>query len=408
MPGYKKTYIPRPLYINRVKPYIDKDIIKVITGQRRVGKSYMLFQLMDEIREMHSNAAIIYINKELNDYEFIKNDKDLLAYIEKEKRTESPVFIFIDEVQDIVNFEKALRSLQATGNYNIFCTGSNANLLSGELASFLSGRYVEIKIYSLTYPEFLRFHNLQEDTSSLIKYLKYGGLPYLINLELEDDIVYDYLKNIYAAILFKDVVKRHNIRNVNFLEKLIRYIADNTGSIVSAKKISDFLKSQHVNISTQVILNYLSYLTEAFFIFKVERADLKGKRIFEIGEKYYFEDLGLRHSIAGYRPNDINKILENAVYQHLAVSGYQITVGQLENQEIDFVCEKPGGDKIYVQVAYQLPDEKARMREFGNLEQISDNYPKYVVSMDELLSKSDYKGIKHLHIQYFIKDTLSV
>ena len=408
MPGYKNAYIPRPLYINRVKPYIDKDIIKVITGQRRVGKSYMLFQLMDEIREMHSNAEIIYINKELNEYEFINDDKDLLAYIEKEKRTESPVFIFIDEVQDIVNFEKALRSLQAKGNYNIFCTGSNANLLSGELASFLSGRYVEIKIYSLTYSEFLMFHNLKDDTSSLIKYLKYGGLPYLINLELKDDIVYDYLKNIYAAILFKDVVKRHNIRNVNFLEKLIRYIADNTGSIVSAKKISDFLKSQHVNISTQVVLNYLSYLAEAFFIFKVERAELKGKRIFEIGEKYYFEDLGLRHSIAGYRPNDINKILENSVYQHLAVSGYQINVGQIENQEIDFVCEKSGGEKIYVQVAYQLPDEKAIMREFGNLEQIRDNYPKYVVSMDEMFSKSDYKGIKHLHLKDFFKDTLNV
>ncbi len=398
----RQYYIKRPLYLEKIKPYIDKDIIKVLTGQRRVGKSYMLYQIMDEIAKMHDNPAMIYINKEMYEFDFIHNHKDLIEYIIQKEQKGVTNFIFIDEVQDIENFEKALRSLQAKPHFNIFCTGSNAKLLSGELATFLSGRYIEIKIYSLSYNEFVRFHELEDNNQTFIQYLKYGGLPYLINLELKKTIVYDYLKNIYAAILFKDVVKRHSIRNINFLENLIKYLADNTGSLVSSKKISDFLKSQQINISPQVVMNYLSYLEQAFFIFKVVRSDLKGKKIFEIGEKYYFEDLGLRHSILGYRTEDINKILENTIYQHLAIAGYQITVGKLADKEVDFVCEKPGGNKMYVQVAYQLPDEKALKREFGNLAEIKDNYSKYVVSMDEMLSETDYKGIKHIHIKDFI------
>jgi hypothetical protein len=401
MKNYTKKYIERPLYLKRIKPFIDKDVIKVLTGQRRVGKSYMLFQIMDEIRKNHTNPEILYINKELHDFDFIQTDQDLIQFISNTKKKEEPCYIFIDEVQEIIHFEKALRSLQASGN-NIFCTGSNANLLSGELATYLSGRYVELKIYGLSYREFLKFHSFKDSISAFSKYLKFGGLPYLVNLELKEDIVFDYLKNIYAAILFKDVVKRHNIRNVHFLEKLVHYLADNTGSLVSAKKISDFLKSQKTQISPQVVLNYLSYLEQAFFIFKVMRSDVKGKKIFEIGEKYYFEDLGLRHSVLGYRPDDINKILENIVFQHLVIAGFKVTVGQMANREIDFVCEKPGGEKIYVQVAYQLPDDKTREREFGNLEQIKDNYPKYVVSMDELLTGSNHKGIKHMHVKEFI------
>ena len=319
---FKQEYIKRPIYLDLVKPYIDKDIIKVLIGQRRVGKSYMLFQIMDEIISLHKNPNIIYINKELDDFEHLKNNKDLLDYITSKEKGLDKKYIFIDEVQDIEDFEKALRSLQAKGGYDIYCTGSNAKLLSGELATYLSGRYIEVKVYSLSFSEFIEFHKLNNDKDSLIKFFKYGGLPYLINLELDDHIVYDYLKNIYAAILFKDIVKRYNVRNINFLENLVRYVADNTGSLVSSKKISDFLKSQRIKISPQLVLDYLSHLESAFFIFKALRADIAGKKIFEIGEKYYFEDLGLRHSIIGYKANDINKIIENAVYQHLKISGY--------------------------------------------------------------------------------------
>jgi predicted AAA+ superfamily ATPase len=403
MTGFKKEYIKRPVYLERIKPYIDKDIIKVLIGQRRVGKSYMLLQVMDEIRSINDNPQIIYINKELDDFDSIHGSRDLLEYIKNKEVGSGKKYIFIDEVQDIEDFEKALRSLQAKGEYDIYCTGSNAKLLSGELATYLSGRYVEIKVYSLSYSEFIDFHKLSNNQESFIKFLKYGGLPYLINLELDDHIVYDYLKNIYAAILFKDVVKRHNVRNIHFLENLVRYLADNTGSLVSSKKISDFLKSQKINISPQLVLDYISYLESAFFIFRVLRADISGKKIFEIGEKYYFEDLGLRHSIAGYKANDINKIIENAVYQHLSISGYVIHIGKSGDKEIDFICEK-SGKKIYVQVSYLLQDEKTINREFGNLLAIKDNYPKYVVSMDELMSGTDFKGIEHIHIRDFISE----
>jgi len=400
---FKQEYIKRPTYLNLVKPYIDKDIIKVIIGQRRVGKSYMLFQIMDEIISLHENPNIIYINKELYDFENIHNHNDLLAYIQSNEEKKGKQYIFIDEVQDIEDFEKALRSLQAKGGYDIYCTGSNAKLMSGELATYLSGRYIEIKVYSLSFIEFVEFHKLKNDKDSLIKYFKYGGLPYLINLELAEHIIYDYLKNIYAAILFKDIVKRHNVRNINYLENLVRYVADNTGSLVSSKKISDFLKSQRIQISPQLVLDYLNHLESAFFIFKTSRADIGGKKIFEIGEKYYFEDLGLRHSIIGYKANDINKILENAVYQHLKISGYHVYVGKSGDKEIDFVCDK-SGKKIYVQVTYLLQDEKTINREFGNLLEIKDNYPKYVVSMDDAMSGSDFKGIQHIHILEFLSE----
>lgn len=400
---FKQEYIKRPTYLDLIKPYIDKDIIKVLIGQRRVGKSFMLFQIMDEIMSIHKNPNIIYVNKELHDFENIHNHNDLLDYIESKENKKGKKYIFIDEVQDIEGFEKALRSLQAKGGYDIYCTGSNAKLLSGELATYLSGRYIEIKIYSLSFIEFIEFHKLKNDKDSLIKYFKYGGLPYLINLELNDHIIYDYLKNIYAAILFKDIVKRHNVRNINFLENLVRYVAVNTGSLVSSKKISDFLKSQRIQISPQLVLDYLNHLESAFFIFKALRADIIGKKIFEIGEKYYFEDLGLRHSIIGYKANDINKILENAVYQHLKISGYHVFVGKSGDKEIDFVCEK-SGKKIYVQVTYLLQDEKTVNREFGNLLGIKDNYPKYVVSMDDAMSGSDFKGIEHFHILDFLSE----
>ena len=403
MEEFKRDYIKRSIYLELVKPYIDKDIIKVLVGQRRVGKSYMLFQIMDEIISTRKDANIIYINKELNEFESIINHKDLLDYIISKEKGSNKQYIFIDEIQDIENFEKALRSLQAKGRYDIYCTGSNAKLLSGELATYLSGRYVETKIYSLSFSEFIVFHKLKNDKEALIKFFKYGGLPYLINLELDDHIIYDYLKNIYAAILLKDIVKRHNVRNINFLENLVRYTADNTGSLVSSKKISDFLKAQRIQISPQLVLDYLGYLESAFFIFKVLRADITGKKIFEIGEKYYFEDLGLRHSIIGYKANDINKILENAVYQHLKISGYNISVGKSGDKEIDFICEK-SGKKIYVQVTYLLQDERTINREFGNLLEIKDNYPKFVVSMDEATSGTDFEGIEHVHVQEFISE----
>jgi len=400
-----KSYIKRKIYISKISPFINKDLIKVIVGQRRVGKSCLLFQIMDELKSWGvKKENIVYVNKELHEFDDIKDYRDLLAYIKQKGKSRKKTYLFIDEIQEITQFEKALRSLLAEGKYDIYCTGSNANLLSGELATYLSGRYIEIKIFSLSYQEFLFFHKLKSSKESLLKYIKYGGLPYLVNLELNDAVVYDYLKNIYSTILFKDVVGRHRIRNIDFLERLIDYLADNVGSVVSAKKISDFLKSQKTNISPNVVLNYLSFISEAFFVFKVSRAAISGKKIFEIGEKYYFEDLGLRHSIIDYKQVDIGKVLENLVFLHLKISGFDVKVGKLDNREVDFVCER-AGEKIYVQVAYLITDTTVRDREFGNLLAIKDNYPKMVVSMDEMAG-GKYKGIEHLNIIDFLGELL--
>lgn len=395
-----KNYIKRDTYLSRIRPYIGQDVIKVLVGQRRVGKSYLLFQIMDElVKQGKKRSELIYINKELFEFDEIRTHRDLIRFVEQEWKGKKSA-LFLDEIQDIKDFEKALRHFQASGKYDIYCTGSNANLMSGELATYLSGRYVEREVFSLSYGEFLQFHGLADSQESFLKYLRYGGLPYLIHLELTDDIIFDYLRNIYNTIILKDVVARFGVRNVHFLERLIEYVADNVGSLVSAKKISDFLKSQRTNISPHVVLNYLSHLSSAFLVFRVPRTDINGKKIFEINDKYYFEDLGLRHTVRPYQSGDMNKILENLVYMHLRLSGYAVFVGKHGNKEIDFVAEKEG-KRVYIQIAYLIADEKTRNREFGNLLDISDNYEKMVVSLDDTLS-GDFRGIRHRNIREFL------
>ncbi len=395
-----KPYIERIGYLEQIKPFVQKTLIKVIVGQRRVGKSYFLFQIMDYIRKIASSTCVVYINKEDLNYNFIKDYNDLVQYAEEQKGNASYAYLFIDEVQEIVAFEKALRHFQTQDSWDIYITGSNADLLSGELATYLSGRYIETEIYPLSYVEFIKFHNLIESDTTFNKYLKYGGLPYLINLKLEDNIVFDYLKNIYAAILFKDVVARYNIRNISFLEQLIRYIADNIGRVHSAKRITDFLKSQQIRMNNNTVMDYLSYLTKAFFIFQVKRNDLKGKRILEIGEKYYFGDMGIRHALKRYSDNDISQLLENAVFLHLKTKLYQVHIGKWNDKEIDFVCSK-ANEKIYIQVTLSLSDKKVREREYGNLLSIRDNHKKIVVTADTYTT-TQYEGIETWNIREFL------
>lgn len=397
-----KKYQKRQYYLNKIRPFIGSDLIKVLIGQRRVGKSYILLQLMDEIKTKDKRANIVYINKEQNEYEAIANYHDLITYSEKRIVKGVKNYLFIDEIQDITNFEKALRHLASKKVFDLYCTGSNAKLLSSEIATGLSGRYIEIPIHALSYQEFLLFHKLESDDKTFLQYIRYGGLPFLVNLELRDEVVYGYLQSIYNTIILKDVVARFNIRNINFLNRLLEYIADNIGSLVSAKKISDFLKSQKIQTTPNKILDYLSYLCSSFVIREVNRADIKGKKIFEINEKYYWEDLGLRNSLVGYKADEIGKMLENLVYLHLSKLGFKINVGQLDSREIDFVAEKDGR-KIYIQVAYLINDQTVKDREFGNLLEIPDNYQKIVVSMDKL-SGHDYKGIKHYNVIDFLLD----
>ena len=400
-----KIYKKRQIYIDKIKPFIGKGIIKILTGQRRVGKSYLLFQIMDEIKKIDKNPSIIYINKEDLSFESIKTYKDLYDYIIQKKHTINNNYIFIDEVQEIESYEKAIRDLSSKKGMDFYITGSNASLLSSDLATHLTGRYIEIPVYGLSYQEFIEFHSLTLSDESFLKYIKYGGLPYLIHLELKDEIVHDYLKNIYNTILLRDVVKHFNIRNVNLLERLVEYLARHVGSNITAKKISDFLDTQHINMSPNIILNYLSYLTSAFFIYEAKRSDITGKKLFEINEKYYFEDMGLRNIIVGgYKQPDINQVLENIVYFHLRLHGYVVTVGKLGTKEVDFVCQKEG-KKIYIQVAYLIPNDKVRQREFGNSLEIKDNYEKIVVSTDKFID-GDVEGVHHVNILEFLNTNI--
>ena len=389
-------------YIDRIKPFMQKSVAKVLTGQRRVGKSFLLYQLIEEILAEEPDANIIYVNLEDFTFSSLQTAEDLHSYIISHSKEKVKNYIFIDEIQDIPGFEKVIRSLLLNEDNDIYITGSNAKMLSGELATYLSGRYIEFKIYSLSYSEFLEFHGLTESETSYELYSRYGGLPYLLNLPLEDETVNEYLKSVYSTIVFRDVVSRYKLRNTLFLEKLIQFLSENIGNLFSAKNISDYLKSQHTAISVNQIQSYTEYLNNAFLIHRVERYDLIGKRVFEIGEKYYFENMGIRNIVIGYRITDKAKILENLVYNHLLYKGYDIKVGYYGDKEIDFVGEK-NGEKLYIQVALKIDSDKTAEREFGNLLKIQDNYPKIVITEDTFNGNS-YQGIRHCPIRQFLME----
>ena len=398
------SVINRKSYLDKITPYINKELIKVFVGQRRVGKSYIMRMVSEFIKSQKPNSNIIFIDKELYEFDSIIDYHSLVLHVENNINTSTENYLFIDEIQEIKGFEKALRHFQNKGIIDIYCTGSNADMLSGELASLLSGRYISINVYSLSYIEFLQFHLLVDSDSSMYKYLKWGGLPYLKNLDKKDDVIFDYLSNIITTIVYKDILYRYKVRNVEFFDRLILYISANTGNLITAKKISDYLNSQKVSISTKVVLTYLQYLQNAFLIYKLNRVEVNSKKVFEINDKYFFEDWGLRNALLGLGSFSIPDTLENVVFSHLKQLGYKVSVGVLKGLEIDFVANK-GVDTIYIQVAYMITDEKVIDREFGNLMLIKDNYPKYVVSLDPVIIAS-YKGIKHIHLREFLKKQL--
>lgn len=395
----------RNTYVERISPFIRKSMVKVLVGHRRVGKSYILYQLMERIRQEEPGANIIYINKEDIAFIDIKNCRDLNEYITSHSSDDRMNYIFIDEIQEIQDFRLVVRSLALDANNDIYITGSNSEIFSSDLANELGGRYIEFPIYSLSYMEFLDFHHLDNTDESLEKYIHYGGLPYLIHLPMEEAVVMEYLKSIYSTIILKDVIQRKSIRNTLFLEQLIQFLAGNVGNLFSAKSISDFLKSQKTDISPYVVGEYATALTDAFIVHQVKRYDIVGKKLFERGEKYYFENLGIRNVIAGYKLQDRGMRLENLVYNHLLYSGYQIRIGTMGSEEIDFVCQR-NGEVLYVQVAIELSSRATIEREFGNLLKIKDNYPKVVVSGEKLFENT-YEGVEHIYIKDFLSSTLS-
>jgi predicted AAA+ superfamily ATPase len=395
--------IQRPLYTNRIKPFINKQLIKVIVGQRRIGKSSVLFQVMSFIKEIEPSANLIQIDMELERFRLQRNGPELYSYIKSQLEKEKKNFLFIDEIQEVHEFQYIIRSLLNENECDIYVSGSNANILSGELATLLAGRYIKIDVHGLSYEEFISFNQIEDSDASLNQYLTLGGMPFLHKLGLEEDILFDYLRNLFSTILLKDVVSRNNIRNVAFLESLVSYLSDNVGSLVSSQNISKFLKSQNIRIPVPTVLSYIQSLTDSFLIHKVQRADVKGLKIFELGEKYYFEDVGLRNCIRTFSyQTDIHKLMENATYLHLLRNNFRVFVGKLGDKEIDFVAEKMG-KRVYIQVCYVLKDEDTINREFGNLLAIPDNFPKYVVTMDPFIAHGSYKGIIQIHLREFLK-----
>ena len=398
--------IRRQTYIDKIEKYLGKETIIVLVGQRRVGKSCILKMIRDD-KMADSCNNVIYIDKEKWQYDTIQTYQDLNEYIEKHWDKDKHNYILIDEVQDIREFERSVRSFRTEPNTDIVITGSNAKMLSNELSTLIGGRYKEIYIQSLSYNEFLEFHNLPDNDESLSLYIQYGGMPGLAKIGLEEDDAREYQTDIYHTVLLKDVIMRNQIRNVPFLENLVRFLADNIGKLISANSIAKYMKSQGESITSTLVINYISFLCEAYILHKVNRYDIHGKRIFENNDKFYFEDNGVRNAIAGgTREGDIEKVIENIIYQHLIRLGYQVYVGQLQSGEIDFVCTKPEGQRVYVQASYIIAEQATREREFGNLRSIKDNYPKYVISMTPLLAKNDDDGITHIHLRKFLKEGL--
>ena len=400
------TVIQRERYMQQIRDFMDKPVIKIITGMRRSGKSALLELTRQELLGRGIDRKnIISINFESLRYAALKDYKALYAEISaKAEQVSGRVYILLDEIQEVGSWEQVVNSFRVDFDCDIYVTGSNARLLSGELATLLAGRYVEIRVYPLDFKEYLDFAATNEEEASLSKqeqfanFLRFGGLPGIHQMKWEETRIMQYLHDIYNSVLLKDVIARNKIRDTALLESIVLYLMDNIGNTFSAKTISDFLKSQGRKLSTETVYNYLKALKSAFLIHKAVRFDIKGKRVLETQEKYYLSDLGLRHAVMGYRDNDIAGLLENTVYLELLRRGYSVKIGKQDVAEVDFVADK-ADDRLYIQVCYVLTPENTD-REFAPLEAVSDNYEKLVLSTDTLL-RINRGGIKQKNIVDF-------
>lgn len=396
--------ILRKNYLNRLIEAKDTEFIKVITGVRRSGKSTLLLMFKDYLLNNGINEKnIIYINFESALYDEIKDYKDLYNYI-KNNKSKDINYILLDEVQNVEKWEKAVNSINIDFNADIYITGSNAYLLSSELATLLSGRYIEIKMYPLSFKEFLEFNNYDklDIEDKFNEYLKYGGLPAITHIKDKNNLVMTYLNDIYNTIVKKDIIERNNIKDIALLENIIKYVASNIGSTISANKISDYLNSNKVveKSNHQTIDNYLKMLENAFIVYKADRSDIKSKSILKTLAKYYLSDMGIRNIILGFRNIDEGHLLENVVYLELLRRGYKVNIGKTLDYEVDFVAENVDTIKYY-QVSQTIKDEKVREREIRSLESITDNYEKTILTMDKTINK-DYNGIKVVNIIDFL------
>ena len=397
--------LQRPEYLAQVQHYFGKETIIVLTGQRRVGKSYVLMALRDLLLEADGN--VIYINKEKKDWDDIVTYKDLNEYIEGKYVPDKRNYILIDEVQEIKEFEKSVRHWRTEPHTDLVLTGSNAETLSSDLSTLLAARYHEVYIQALTYKDFIRFHKLEEGDDTLSLFITAGGLPGLVKYDIHDENeAYSYAQDVLNTALVKDIILKHKIRNVPFLYNLVRFLADSTGKPVSATSISNYMKRQKSPVSIELVLKYLKYLCDAYIVTEVPRFDIRGKKLLQTNSKYYFEDNGIRNScLDTKRDRDIEKVIESIIYHQLIHDGYKVNVGQLLAGDVDFVCVKDK-HRVYIQASYIIGNDETRKREFGALKGIADNYPKYVISMTPLVTRTDDEGIQHISLREFLKNGL--
>lgn len=397
--------IQREMYMRKVRPFIDKDLIKVLTGIRRCGKSVMLELIQDELftRGIKENQILILNFEDMANADLKDARKLHEAVMMNLKENPELRYLFFDEIQEVLEWERCINSLHSKKIFDIYLTGSNATLLSGELATFLAGRYVEIHIYPFSFEEFIELYESKEDPqpieSHFNNYIQFGGFPFIHHFIEEPDAISQYLKDIYSSVLIKDVMKRNQFRDVDLLERILLYVIAHVGETFSANSISKYFKSEGRKVAPETVMNQLRGCEEAFLFHRVPRIDLIGKQILQVNEKYYIADHGIRQAIYGNNQRDIGRILENIVYMEMLRRGYKVLVGRTGNLEVDFVCEK-AGERIYLQVAYLLASDETVQREFGSLLAIEDNYPKYVLSMDRF----DFgrEGILHHYIPDFL------
>ncbi|MGV8171686.1 MAG: ATP-binding protein [Candidatus Woesearchaeota archaeon] len=403
---YKRT-----TYIDKIIPHINKNVVKILSGMRRTGKSVILKQIIDFIKEINQipDKNIVSIDKELHGFSHILDEKALSDYIDTQfNGVKGKKYIFIDEVQLIQNWQISINSYLKSGDYDLYITGSNSDMLSSELSTLVSGRYINIEVFPLSFRE---FHDFSKDrfknpSESFDCFIRYGGMPYLLcysKEQLEDEIIYQYLRDLYSTIVLKDIVQRYSIRDSEELDRTILYMFDNIGNLTTAQNISKYLKSTGSSLTVTSVLNYISYLTETYLMHKCPRYDLTGKKLLTVNSKYYANDIGFINALLGYSFNRINRYLENLIYCDLIQKGYDVKVGFIHGNEVDFICEKRN-NRIYIQVAYLLgsPDSDTYQREYKSLLSIKDNYPKYILSTDGKIAGEGEKGILRKNIQEFL------
>lgn len=395
----------RPAYMDKILPYIDTPFTKILTGVRRCGKSTILKMLMEELKKRGiPEGRILYYSFDSLQYEEIKTAKALYQELKARLSQDGKTYLFLDEIQEVQSWEKAVNSFMTDFDVDIYVTGSNSRMMSSEISTYLTGRYISFSIYPLSFSEYLTFKGefgqVNGSRQELARYLRLGGFPAVHLQEYSAEEVYTIVRDIYNSTIFTDIVRRNQIRKVDQLERIVKFVFDNVGRTFSAASISKYLKNENRTVDNETVYNYLVKLEKAYLLHRCSRYDIQGKELLKTQEKFYLADPALRYSVLGYSPDSVAAMLENLIYLELLRRGYDVCVGKLDNMEIDFIAVKPES-KLYIQVAQRIENPETERREYGRLLDIHDNYPKYVLRTDEFAG-GNYEGIQTMHIADFL------